>query len=71
MMNKETIDSQQNLEKFISEIKILSNTDNSNIIKLSYVSLNGKYCKSYGRIENVIYYVMEIAEYGELFNFIE
>jgi len=42
-----------------------------NIIKLVHVSLNGTKKKADGRTSKVIYYVMEIAEFGELFNLID
>jgi len=45
--------------------------EHNNIIKLKYVSIEGVYRKADGRTAKVLYYVMKIAEYGELFNIIE
>lgn len=62
---------QQKLEIFINECKILSSLDQENIIPIISLSLNGIYKKQDGKIKKVIYYVMDIAEYGELYNIID
>ena len=59
------------MEIFINECKILSSIDQENIIPIISLSLNGIYKKKDGKIKKVIYYVMEIAEYGELYSIID
>jgi len=59
------------MEIFINECKILSSIDQENIIPIISLSLNGIYKKKDGKIKKVIYYVMEIAEYGELYTIID
>ena len=59
------------MEIFINECKILSSIDQENIIPILSLSLNGIYKKKDGKIKKVIYYVMEIAEYGELYTIID
>jgi hypothetical protein len=59
------------VETFINECKILSSIDQENIIPIISLSLNGIYKKRDGKIKKVIYYVMDIAEYGELYNIID
>ena len=45
--------------------------DHEHIIKLKSVSLDGDYRKVDGRVEKVMYYVMKVAELGELYQIIE
>ena len=41
------------------------------MIKINFVNLNGEYRKYYGKVYKVVYYVMKIADYGELYKFLE
>ncbi|KAL4490939.1 hypothetical protein ABPG72_008675 [Tetrahymena utriculariae] len=71
IMREQSITDESSLELFINEVKILSQvTPNPNIVQLQRVCLNGKYTKCDGREFGVLYYVMKIAENGELFKFL-
>lgn len=70
-MRENVANEEGGLETFISEVKILSLVlPHHNIVQLLRVCLNGKYVKCDGREFPVIYYVMKIAENGELFKFL-
>ncbi|EAR92948.2 Serine/Threonine kinase domain protein (macronuclear) [Tetrahymena thermophila SB210] len=71
IMREQSITDESSLELFINEVKILNQvTPNPNIVQLQRVCLNGKYTKCDGREFGVLYYVMKIAENGELFKFL-
>ena len=41
------------------------------LIKIIHISLYGEYKKYNGKTQKVIYYAMKIANYGELYKFLE
>ena len=45
--------------------------DSENIVSILDVNIFGQYRKSNGKCLSVAYYVMEIAENGELFQFLQ
>ena len=55
----------------MNEVKILSSLEHKNIIKLLKVNLTGQYRKADGRTKKVLYYIMKLAEFGELYDVIE
>lgn len=61
----------QKIENFMKEIQLLSEIKHENVIEVKSVNLNGKYCKFDGRSWKVVYYVMNFAEYGELYSFLQ
>ncbi len=50
---------------------MLSELRHSCIIKIRHVSVNGEYRKFTGAVSKVVYFVMNIADYGELYQFLE
>lgn len=58
-------------DSFINEISILSEMNHESLIQITYASLNGEYKKYNGKISHAIYYVMKIADFGELYKFLE
>ena len=70
IMKDANLDSYQ-MEYFLNECKIMASLKSKNVIKLIHVSMDGNYRKADGRTFKVTYYVMKIAEFGELFNIIE
>lgn len=61
----------QKIENFMKEIQLLSEIKHDNVIEVKSVNLNGKYCKFDGRSWKVVYYVMNFAEHGELYSFLQ
>ena len=59
------------LDKFLEEVRILTDVDHENVISIKYINMHGIYRKSTGQGFRVVYYVMELAEYGELFNLLQ
>jgi len=53
------------------KITILSELSHTQLIQITYVSLNGEYKKHNGKTQRVIYYVMKIADFGEIYKFLE
>ena len=62
-----------NIINFIiyNQVTILSEITHKSMIKINFVNLNGEYRKYYGKVYKVVYYVMKIADYGELYKFLE
>ena len=58
------------LNLFFNEIGVLSEINHKKVIKIVNVKVNGQYCKS-GKRFTVVYYIMKLAENGELLKFIE
>jgi hypothetical protein len=50
---------------------MLSELSHESIIKIRHVSVNGEYRKFTGATSKVVYFVMNIADYGELYQFLE
>jgi serine/threonine protein kinase len=50
---------------------MLSELSHESIIKIRHVSVNGEYRKFTGSSSKVVYFVMNIADYGELYQFLE
>ena len=49
----------------------MSELSHSSLIQISHVNLNGEYKKHNGKVIKVIYYTMNIADFGELYKFLE
>ncbi|KRX00743.1 Protein kinase-like domain [Pseudocohnilembus persalinus] len=62
---------EQKVENFISEVSILSKLYHKNIIQIKNVELKGQLKKPDGRVFEVMYYVMKLADMGELFQIID
>jgi len=60
-------DNSQKIAHFIEEVNHFYSLSHKNIIRLKFVNLNGIYQKNNGEVSNLIYYVMQIALYGELY----
>ncbi|CAD8067901.1 unnamed protein product [Paramecium sonneborni] len=62
---------QNKLSQFINEVSHQAEFEHNNIIKIIQCSINGKYRKVDGRLCQVSYFVMELADQGELFELLE
>jgi len=45
--------------------------NHESLIKILYANLNGEYKKFNGKVKKVVYYSMKIADYGELYKYLE
>ena len=70
-MKENQVNTQNKIENVIREIQTLSDIDHDNIVEIEYINIDGVYKKRDGREIKVIYYIMKIAEYGELYNFLQ
>jgi serine/threonine protein kinase len=52
-------------------VSTLSEMNHQSLIQVKYASLNGEYRKYNGKVNHVIYYTMKIANFGELYKFLE
>ena len=59
------------LDTFLEEVRILTDVNHENVISIKYINMQGFYKKANGQVYRVVYYVMELAEYGELFNLLQ
>ena len=71
IMKENQVNTQNKIENVIREIQTLSDIDHENIVEIEYINIDGIYKKRDGRVIKVIYYIMKIAEYGELYNFLQ
>ncbi|CAD8142469.1 unnamed protein product [Paramecium pentaurelia] len=62
---------QNKLSQFINEVSHQAEFEHNNIIKIVQCSINGMYRKVDGRLCQVSYFVMELADQGELFELLE
>ena len=70
MMKKNEVNSVHKLQKFLNEVKLLSEAKHKNIIELLYVNIDAEYSDQWAT-SKVVYYAMKFAENGELFNFVD
>lgn len=70
-MRKSCMNEPSGFECFVNEVNLLSKfSPHKHIVQLLKVCLEGKYTKADGRQADIVYYVMRIAENGELFKFL-
>ncbi|CAD8193389.1 unnamed protein product [Paramecium pentaurelia] len=71
IMKTDPTTSQCRSDTFINEISTQAEFDHKHIIRIIYCRMNGNYKKIDGRIQQVSYFVMELANQGELFQLLE
>ncbi|CAK73328.1 unnamed protein product (macronuclear) [Paramecium tetraurelia] len=71
IMKNDPTANQNKLQQFINEVSHQAEFEHNNIIKIIQCSINGKYRKVDGRLCQVSYFVMELADQGELFELLE
>jgi len=71
IMREEHINTPEKIEKFMNEIRILSQCNNSHIIQILRVSLSGVLKKADGTKKLAVYYVMKYAFFGEIFSLVQ
>lgn len=49
----------------------MTDVDHENVINIMYINMQGFYKKANGQVHRVVYYAMELAEYGELFSLLQ
>jgi serine/threonine protein kinase len=70
IMKDQCVNSVEKIDKFMSEVRLLAQSVNTNIVEIISVSLSVIYVDSWGNKRSVAYYCMKCAKYGELYKLI-
>ncbi|KAM3134272.1 hypothetical protein pb186bvf_013557 [Paramecium bursaria] len=71
VMKSDPTNSSQKIQSFINEVQTQADLEHKNIIKVIQCKIDGVYRKIDGRQNQVSYFVMELADQGDLYELIE
>jgi serine/threonine protein kinase len=69
-MKDDCVNSAEKLEKFMNEVRLLSQCRHPHVVEISAVSLLGTLIKASGSKKDAIYYAMPFVKFGELYKVI-